>query len=168
MKKNGKEISILKFLLHGFMAGPKIDTMLSLEYVFEVNRMRKKAFGECHRLKGLTRFSEVSPHLLYSSLHPDHAILEPLGHHFIRRLPNENFILHDKNRNKIFVYNTKEYRILSADDLSIPSITEAEEKLQNLWKIFFQTIAIKERKNSRLQMQYMPKKYWQDLVENPN
>lgn len=46
-----------------------------------------------------------------------------------------------------------------------PTVTESEKEFQGLWKIFFQTIAIKERTNKRLQMQYMPKKYWKDLVE---
>ena len=42
-----------------------------------------------------------------------------------------------------------------------------EQIYQNLWKMFFKTIAIKERKNARCQMQFMPKKYWQDLIEEP-
>ena len=44
-------------------------------------------------------------------------------------------------------------------------ISDEEQKYQELWSSFFKTIAIKERTNQRLQMQYLPKKYWQDLVE---
>ena len=44
-------------------------------------------------------------------------------------------------------------------------MSEDEIYFQNLWKCFYNTISIKERKNPRLQMQYMPKKYWQDLIE---
>ena len=47
----------------------------------------------------------------------------------------------------------------------VPTISEREKEYQQLWKTFFQTIAIEERKNPRLQMQFMPKKYWKDLVE---
>ena len=61
--------------------------------------------------------------------------------------------------------HTKEYQIVDSSTLSIPSISETEKKYQELWTVFFKTIAIKERKNSRLQMQYMPKKYWKDLIE---
>ena len=46
-------------------------------------------------------------------------------------------------------------------------MTEEEQKYQQLWKLFFKTIAIQERKNARCQMQFMPKKYWQDLIEEP-
>ena len=49
----------------------------------------------------------------------------------------------------------------------MPTITDKEIEYQNLWKLFFNTIAIKERTNPRCQMEYMPKKYWNDLIENP-
>ena len=101
-------------------------------------------------------------------IHPDNNIIEPLGHHFIKRLPTQNFIIHDKNRNICFLYNTPEYKIIDSSNLTIPDITEEEQKYQELWKLFFKTIAIQERKNARCQMQFMPKKYWQDLIEMPH
>ena len=78
------------------------------------------------------------------------------------------FIIHDKNRNLCFLYNQKEYKIISGEGLSIPSVSENEKMYQDLWKMFFKTIAIKERTNPRCQMQYMPKKYWKDLIETWN
>lgn len=116
-------------------------------------------------LNGLLRFIEIGDNLFYASIHPDNNIIENLGQHFIRRLPTQNFIIHDKNRNIAFLYNTKEYKIIDSTLLTIPDISEREKKYQELWSAFFRTIAIKERTNSRLQMQYMPKKYWEDLVE---
>lgn len=160
-----KEMHILKYLLNGFIVGPKINTMLSLDFVFAVCAMRKRMLGEAHRFKGLLRFSEIGNNLFYASIHPDNNILENLGQHFIRRLPTQNFIIHDKIRNIVFLYNTKEYQIIDSYSLNIPNISEEERKYQELWTAFFKTIAIKERSNSRLQMQYMPKKYWEDLVE---
>lgn len=160
-----KEINILKYLLNGFIIGPKINTMLSIDYVFAVYSMRKRMLFESHRLKGLLRFTEIGDNLFYAPIHPDNNVIENLGQHFIRRLPTQNFIIHDKNRNIAFLYNTKDYQIIDSSNLSIPTISEEEKKYQELWTTFFQTIAIKERSNLRLQMQYMPKKYWQDLTE---
>ena len=59
----------------------------------------------------------------------------------------------------------KEYKIINNFSLPSFTISDEEKKYQALWSSFFKTIAIKERTNKRLQMQYMPKKYWQDLVE---
>ncbi len=160
-----KEMAILKYLLNGFVIGPKINTMLSIDFVFSVYAMRKKTLSEAHKLKGLLRFMEIGNNVFYASIHPTHNVLENVGHHFIKRLPMQNFIIHDKNRNIAFLYNTTEYVIRDDSTLLLPNISEEEKKYQMLWKTFFDTIAIKERTNPRLQMQFMPKKYWQDLTE---
>ena len=165
--EENKEMYILKYLCDGFDLGPKINNMITISYVFKVINMRKRALFECHRLKGLLRFMEVGDNLFYASIHPDNNIIEPLGHHFVSRLPSQNFIIHDKNRNLCFLYNTKEYQIVDSKNIAIPEISENEKRYQDLWKMFFKTIAIKERTNPRCQMQFMPKKYWKDLIEKP-
>lgn len=166
--EKNKEMYLLKYLLDAFELGPKINNRLTISYVFKVMSMKKRSFGECHRLKGLLRFQEVGNNLYYASIHPDNNIIEPLGHHFINRLPTQNFIIHDKIRNICLLYNGKEYKIVDSKSLKIPDISAEEHKYQELWKLFFKTIAITERKNSRCQMQYMPKKYWKDLIEEPD
>lgn len=163
--EKGKELVIVQYLCLGFQVGDKVNHMLATSYVFKVLALKKRTFGEAHRLKGLVRFQEVGENLFYSSIHPDNNVLEILGHHFCKRLANQNFVIHDKNRDIAFFYDTKHYEIIEAKDLHIPSITLAEKEYQLLWKTFFQTISIKERTNPRCQMQFMPKKYWKDLVE---
>lgn len=165
--ENEKELYLLKYLCDGFSVGPKINNRITISYVFKVINMRKRALAECHKFKGLLRFQEISQNLYYASIHPDNNIIEPLGHHFIKRLPSQNFIIHDKNRDLCLLYNCKEYKIISSANLNISDISENEQKYQELWKLFFKTISIKERTNPRCQMQYMPKKYWKDLIENP-
>ena len=36
---------------------------------------------------------------------------------------------------------------------------------QELWKSFFKTIGINERKNKKVQINFMPKKYWEYIIE---
>ena len=162
-----KELYILKYVCNAFDLGDKINNMLTISYVFKVINMKKRALFECHRLKGLLRFQEIGDDLFYASIHPDNNVIELLGQHFIRRLPTQNFIIHDKNRNTCFIYNTKTYKIIEDEYIYIPQISCNEQKYQDLWKTFFNTISIKERANPRCQMQFMPKKYWQDLIERP-
>ncbi len=161
-----KEIYIVKYLLLGFQIGNKLDHLLTNTTVLKLEKTSKRVFGEFHRLCGLVRFMKLSNGMFYAKIHPDNNIIELLGHHFIKRLPNENFIIHDKNRNIALLYNKKDYLIIEADKLAITSLPEEELYYQNLWKTFYNSIGIKERKNSKLRMQFMPKKYWQDLVED--
>lgn len=167
--QKGKEINILKYILNSFLIGPNIVNMLSIDYVLSVAKLRKNVLGEAHRLKGLVRLSEVGNNIWYSSIHPDNNVIENVGKFLMSRFPTQNFILHDKNRNLAFLYNSqkqKTYEIIEvSNNLVIPDFSEEEQQFRNLWKTFFDTISIKERKNSRLQMQYMPKKYWKDLIE---
>lgn len=50
-EEKGKELNILKYILNGFVIGPKINTMLSIDFVFAVCSMRKRMLGESHRFK---------------------------------------------------------------------------------------------------------------------
>lgn len=160
-----RELYILKYILYGFQIGPKIDTMLSIDFVYNVNFLKRRMLCESHKLKGLVRFTKIGDNLFYSSIHPSNNVVENLGHHFMKRLPTQNFIIHDKIRNIAFLYNTKNYEIVDASTLEIPEISEEEQLYQDMWTAFFKTIAIKERTNSRLQRQFMPKKYWKDIFE---
>lgn len=166
IEKN-REMDILKYLCDGFTTGPVINNRLTLSYVYHVMAMKRRSYGECHRLKGLLRFIEIDNNLFYASIHPDNNIIEPLGQHFVRRLPTQNFMIHDKIRQLCFLYNGTEYKIVSCKDFQLPEISEKEGLYQSLWKAFYKTIAIKERTNPRCQMQFMPKKYCQDLIEEP-
>ena len=166
---NGKniELDILKYLCDGFDIGPKINTMLTTSYVYNVISTKKRVYGECHRFKGLLRFIDIGNNLFYSSIHPDNNIIELLGHHFINRLPSQNFIIHDKNRNIGFLYNGKNYKIEKLPKFVLPELSDDEKLYQELWRSFFKSVTINERTNRRCQMQFMTKKYWDDLIENP-
>ena len=160
-----KEMDIVKYLLNGFKIGPAIDTMLYLNYVSRVQSLRKKVLLEAHRLTGLLRFMDIGNDVFYASLHPDNFVLEKIGQHFMRRLPTQKFVIHDKNRNLAFLHYQKKYDIVPVTQELCFELTEEEKDFQKLWKTFFETIAIKERTNPNLQRNYMPTRYWKDLVE---
>ena len=42
---------------------------------------------------------------------------------------------------------------------------EDEELYQTLWKQYFESVNIKARKNMKLHIQHVPKRYWKNLVE---
>ena len=159
-----KEMNILKYLLLGLLLGPKVNTMLSVDYVLAVIKLKRLVLLEAHRMKGLVRFISIGNNTFYSVVHLDNNVIEQIGKHFINRLPTQNFMIIDKNRNIAFLYNTKEYIITNISKIALPNLEE-EELYQTLWKTFYNTISIVERKNLRLQASYMPRRYWKDLIE---
>ena len=45
------------------------------------------------------------------------------------------------------------------------NINDNELEIESLWKSFFNTIGIKERKNYKTQRNFMPKRYWKYMIE---
>lgn len=160
-----KELNILEYLILGFEKGPSVDNELSIDSILYVQKLSKAVGLEKQRLKGFVRFVKFDNDLFYSGIEPDNNILEDLGKHFARRLSTQNFIIHDKKRRIAFLYNQKEYMIIDVNKIDLPKISEEEKLYQDLWKTFFKTIAIKERTNKRLQLGFMPKRYWKNMFE---
>ncbi|NPV39004.1 MAG: DUF4130 domain-containing protein [Brevinematales bacterium] len=146
--------------------GNMIRRALHHEIVHKVMRIRRAYFFEVHRFQGLVRFREIGG-WLYGPIEPTYHILPYLWGHFRRRLPQERWILHDVRRDVAVLFD-KEIHWASGfvlqDTLSRLE-SEKEKEIQALWKSFYQSIAIPERKNPRQQRQMMPKKYWKYLVE---
>jgi probable DNA metabolism protein len=62
--------------------------------------------------------------------------------------------------------NTKNKGKYIIAEFEMPANIENEESLyQDLWKKFYDTIAIKERVNLKLRQNLMPKRYWKNIIE---
>ena len=86
--------------------------------------------------------------------------------YFDNFLDNIAIISSDYTKSEIgFLYNGKTYQIKELPIFSLPEFSEQEKMYQELWKSFFKSVTIAERTNKKCQMQFMPKKYWKDLVE---
>jgi len=162
-----KENLILKYLQLGFKFGRKIESFHTHPDVLPVHQTARKVSFEAHRFFGLLRFAETGD-FLYASLTPDHNILILLADHFADRLAMENFIIHDQKRATAVIYNKKEWYLTDFTKPDMLSITEAESFYQHLWLKYFTHIAIESRKNKRLQNQFVPQRYRNNLVEFTN
>lgn len=162
----GSSTLIYHYLRLGFKVGCNIDRYLSSDAVLNIHRIRHKVVFEAHRMTGLLRFRLLKCNVYYSDICPDHNILGLLAPHFAERFADQSFIIHDVKRGLSVVYNKKEWIITDAPPLQqMISETEEEIQFQNLWKQYFKSIAIKERLNPRLQRHYMPRRYWDYLIE---
>ena len=90
-----------------------------------------------------------------------------LANHFSKRLKNEYWIIKDINRNTYAIYNLDKIMYLTNKEVLKLNIIidKSELEYEELWKSFFNTIAIKERNNLRCQISFMPKKYWKCIIE---
>ena len=159
-----KELLIYEFLLNALKYKDKICFRLDLECVNNSLKVSRYVTKEAHRFKGFIRFKEIKSGILYSEIEPENNILLILSNHFKNRLKNEYWIIKDNKRNIISIYNKKDFYILDSNDFNI-DINLKDDCYEDMWKNFYNTIGIKERKNDKCRMNFMPKKYWKYILE---
>lgn len=158
-----KDTIIARLIKLSFLKGEKI-TKSTNEYAIAFNKMIKNYGREAHAFMGLLRFKEIQEGFLFAKYESHNDILEDLSRHFLQRMPKEKFVIYDKNRNKAFVSIYGNFEVVEILNLDIKE-SKKEEFFQNLWIGFYDAIAIKERKNKKLMIENMPKKYWKYLPE---
>ncbi len=153
-----------------------VYTNYGSEHILAVNKLSRKVQHERHRMKGFIRFQKTKDNMYYAAIEPDHNILPLLSTHFKNRFADQQWIIYDKKRDYGLHYNlhTVEEIQLNFDpqmqnqqNTMLPdSVAEEQEALyQTLWKDYYSSVNIKERKNTKLHTQFLPKRYWRYLSE---
>lgn len=122
--------------------------------------------AEAHRYQGLIRFQAVAGEGWYARFEPDHDVLGMLVGTFHQRMAGQDWVLHDLGRKKAWVCRGGVGE--GVRGIQVPpqwSREAGEEAVQDLWKRYFQTIAIQDRLNPRVQRSKMPLKTWKHLIE---
>ncbi len=173
-EEKGIEGPLYRFLRLGFSLKKDISGFHTNPDVDRVNRVSSAVRGEIHRLKGLLRFRELDKGVLWAPVEPDYNVIIPVSYHFRTRLAAEKWAVHDTKRNYAVCWDGESLGCVSGSELdgllqraggAAPAFSERELVYQQLWKTFFKNIAVQGRKNSRLQAQNMPRRYWRHLVE---
>lgn len=166
-EEENKELIIFYFLLNSFKYQEKIIYMRNLNCVVRALKIGKFVSREAHRMKGFIRFKELETKVFYAQMEPDNDILYLLSLHFQKRLASEYWMIRDKKRGMLSVYDKKRFYIIEDKnwDVSNMKLGKNELEMEELWKKFYNTIGIKERKNDRCRMNFMPKKYWKNILE---
>ena len=168
-----KENKLLQYIRLGFQKGAGLSLLHSHPVVYAVQQCEKKVSVETHRLKGLLRFSALKNRnaagqereILYCCVEPDHDTLELIADHFSDRLKSDPFIIHDKIRGKAVFAQGGTWYISPFSEEELPALGERENEFRDLWKEYFETIAIQERINPKCQKRMMPVRYWKNLTE---
>lgn len=166
-EEENKELIIYYFFRNALKYHKKIIYHRNLKCVSEVLRISAYVKHEAHKMKGFLRFKELENNVLYAEMEPTNDILFLLSCHFAKRLKNEYWIIKDKKRKIISIYDKKQFIILNENEFQLMHFKESieEQKFEDLWKTFYKTIGIKERKNERCRRNFMPKKYWKYITE---
>ena len=161
------------YLLRRALEKGRIDTRvleaLADPAVSLVSSLQVKVWHEIHRFYGFVRFREIGSGVLFSEIQPENDILELLAPHFSDRFPNENWMIYDKTHETFLIHvERRPWKLVRGEMLNMDAasrVTEEQRKYEELWRGFFNSIAIKERENPRLQQTHLPKRYRREMTE---
>ena len=120
---------------------------------------------ELEHLKGFLRFTENEQGILYAPYESDHEILDLILPHFERRMGKIPFLIHDKKRDRLAIWNGSRhtFAVVAEDANYTPS--EEEIKWQNLWKSYYLHVNIPLRMHEKQMRGSMPVRYWKYMPE---
>ncbi len=170
-EKPDKGEAVYKAVVTGFSMKNKKELMGNLTdlYVRRVFELSRATANEAHYHVEFLRFRELENGILYGVIGPKNNVLTFIVPHFADRLPLEDFVIHDKVRGIFALHPASRDWYLVWGDEGTGQVehvfSEGERKYSELFKSFFHTIAIEERKNNVLQRNMLPLRYREYMTE---
>ena len=150
---------LFRVLLLGFTYGPHVLEMVQYKDIMRFREMRCSIGNEISHFREFTRFHEVN-HRYVAIIEPRSRIIPALAEVFLDRMPSESWMIADLT-NRMAVVHPKDgfYQFVDLTTEEMERLMEIEknnDRMEVLWKIFFETTAIQERKNERCQKNLYP------------
>ncbi|HTK18728.1 MAG TPA: TIGR03915 family putative DNA repair protein [Mucilaginibacter sp.] len=164
--------TLLGYIRHVFDSEINIEEDYGNKYVLRLSALTKMIGRERHRMEAFIRFQKLSDGTFYAAIEPDFNVLPLLIKHFRDRYADQKWIIYDLKRKYGIYYDLDKVEYIevefSADvgNNKLPSIYFEDERLyQHLWKNYFNSVNIPSRKNMKLHLRHIPKRYWKHLTE---
>jgi len=164
--------TIVGFIRYVFDTDQNIEDDYGNRYVLRVSEIVGMMRREKHRMEAFVRFQKLKDETFYSAIQPDFNVLPLLIKHFKNRYADQKWIIYDIKRNYGLYYNLHDTEFISLEFSSVKSpgnvvtaFNEDEEIYQHLWKNYFTSVNIPARKNTKLHLRHIPKRYWKHLTE---
>jgi len=165
------ELKILQAIQYYFKQNNNARNNYGSAEVLHIKQIVRSVSRERHRMKAFIRFQKLANGIFYAVMEPDFNVLPLILKHFKDRYQDQEWIIYDRKRHYGAYYNLDRVEEISfLDDAFIPENVQAlwhheQQDYDKLWKTYFESVNIKERKNTKLHVQEVPKRYWKYLNE---
>ncbi len=167
------ESLLLDYIQQAFKSQIHIDSDFSNDTVLKVSQIAKSVGREKHRMEAFVRFKLTTDGIYFANIEPDFDVLPLISKHFERRYADQKWIIYDLKRQYGLYYDLTRVEVMQ---LSLPDnydptkttldfFTTSEIEFQTLWQDYFESTNIPSRKNIKLHVQHVPKRYWKYLSE---
>lgn len=140
--------------------------------MMEIAKVCKSVGREIHRMHAFIRFEKLQDDLFFAKIEPDFNVLPLIWKHFKARYADQKWMIFDLKRHYGVIYDLNDVDFFFPDEQQLQSLRHSEQfhhdeekSYQKLWQRYFVKTGIPERKNMKLHIQWMPKRYWKYLTE---
>jgi len=141
--------------------------------VMAISKMDKSVNREKHRMKAFIRFQETADGIFYAPVEPDYNVLPLIISFFKNRYADQKWIIYDLKRHYGLFYDLEKVEAITMEYLPEIKSAQANKELLHgkeelyalLWNDYFKSTNIPARKNMKLHIQHVPKRYWKFLTE---
>ncbi|RCH56069.1 DNA metabolism protein [Mucilaginibacter hurinus] len=168
----GEDQHLLGYIRYAFDSPRNIEEDFGNRHVMRLSEIIRKVRREKHRMEAFVRFQKLQDGTFYSAVEPDFNVLPLLIRHFKSRYADQKWTIYDIKRNYGIHYDLHDTQFIAMDftegnkpDNVIAAFTADEGVYQHLWKNYFKSVNIPSRKNMKLHIRHIPKRYWKHLPE---
>ena len=168
-----REMILLQVIIYA-VENPSKDILKDYAnpFVMQLSKLVKSVNRERHRMKAFIRFELLKDGIYLAEIFPDFDVLTLIITHFKNRYQDQKWLIYDSKRGYGVYYDLNVLEIITLDDTSVFGGSQKDDMLhdieinyQKLWIEYFDHTNIKERKNDKLHVQHVPKRYWKYLTE---
>lgn len=174
--------AVLGYLVRGFAKGPRVSEYMADPYVMRIVELSRKVYNEREKFYGFLRFRLIpgdgilsgfdytesgsgSSGVLWAEIEPKCNLVPIMTEHFADRFPGEHFIIYDPVRRLAAVHEAYHACVLVLGQELSPERGKGD-CFEALWKHYFASTEIKERRNERCQRTLMPLWYRKHMTEH--
>ncbi|WP_228851402.1 TIGR03915 family putative DNA repair protein [Aegicerativicinus sediminis] len=168
---------LLDFICRTFRSNKSIACDYSDPVVLRISQISRMVGREKHRMEAFVRFRLTKDGIYFANIEPDFDVLPLISKHFQDRYADQKWLIYDLKRNYGIYYDLLKVDTIClelTDDFDGSKsdskyFSDKEIDFQTLWKDYFDTTNIASRKNMKLHIRHVPKRYWKYLSEKrPN
>jgi len=164
---------LLRYIQYTLKSTAPIDSDFANETVLKITQIAKSVGREKHRMEAFVRFKLTKDAIYFANIEPDFNVLPLISKHFKRRYADQKWIIYDLKRHYGLFYDLENVAIINlelpdgfdATKTSKEFFAAEELEFQTLWQDYFESTNISSRKNMKLHVQHVPKRYWKYLSE---
>jgi len=138
--------------------------------ILAISKICKSVDRERHRMTAFVRFEKMQDDVFFAKIDPDFNVLPHIRKHFKDRYQDQKWMIYDLRRNYGILYDLETCDFFYPEEkLDLKhyqqQFHEEENQYQKLWQRYFTKTNIVERKNLKLHIQHVPRRYWKYLTE---